>query len=54
MMIKKMMVQCSHTDDEQWMIQKMFKYSHTDTIRYCLEDEVTDDDDIEDDSTFIC
>ena len=54
MTMKQMMAQCSHIDDHQWMIQKMFRYSHTYTIEYGPKDEATDDDDLEDDSSFIC
>ena len=54
MMMLQMMVLCLHTNVGKWMIHKMFQYSHTDTIGYGPEDEATDDDDPEDDSTFIC
>ena len=54
MMMLQMMVQCLHSDVDQWMIQKMFQYSHTNTIEYGPKYEATDDDDPKDDSTFIC
>ena len=54
MMMIHVMVQCSHTDVDEWMIQKMIQYSHMDTIEDGSKDEATDDDDPEDDSTFIC
>ena len=53
MMMLQMMVHYLHTNFGKWMIQKMFQYSHIDTIEYGLEDEATNDDNPEDDSTFI-
>ena len=49
MMMIQMMVQCSHTDVDQWMIQMMIQYSHTDTI-----EDGSKDDNPRHDSTFIC
>ena len=46
-----MMVQCSHTDDDRWMIKK---YDQVLTYEDGAEDEAMDDDDPEDVSTFIC
>ena len=53
MMMLQMMVQCLHTEVGKLTIQKMFQYSHTDTIEDGLEDEAIDNDDPEDDSIFI-